>query len=91
MPRHEVQQVDQQQITEYRLQITKWTHKGGAPNGAKLGSMGIIHHARLINIIIKSNCYDMPGKSAIGAAPLVRSWYGMYQQGGTTYDNLHLC
>ena len=35
-----------------RLQITKWPHKGGARNGAKLGSMGIIHHARLINIII---------------------------------------
>ena len=39
--------------TDYnRLQITKWPHKGGARNGAKLGSMGIIHHARLINIII---------------------------------------
>ena len=37
---------------DYRLQITKWPHKGGARNGAKLGSMGIIHHARLINIII---------------------------------------
>ena len=35
-----------------RLQITKWPHKGGARNGAKLGSMCIIHHARLINIII---------------------------------------
>ena len=38
--------------TDYRLQITKWPHKGGARNGAKLGSMGIIHHARLIDIII---------------------------------------
>ena len=41
-----------QQGLDYRLQITKWPHKGGARNGAKLGSMGIIHHARLINIII---------------------------------------
>ena len=39
-------------LADYRLQITKWPHKGGARNGAKLGSMGIIHHARLINIII---------------------------------------
>ena len=36
--------------TYYRLQITKWPHKGGARDGAKLGSMGIIHHAKLIRI-----------------------------------------
>ena len=35
-----------------RLQITKWHHKGDARDRAKLGSMGIIHHARLINMII---------------------------------------
>ena len=38
--------------TDYRLQITKWPHKWGARDGAKLGSMGISHHARLINMII---------------------------------------
>ena len=40
------------QAYEYQLQIIKWPHKGGARDGARLGSMGIIHHARLINMII---------------------------------------
>ena len=34
----------------HRIQITKWPHKGGARDGAKLGSMGTIHHAKLINM-----------------------------------------
>ena len=41
---------------KYRLQITKWPHKGGARNGAKLGSMGIIHHARLIKYSELTGC-----------------------------------
>ena len=51
-------------ITSFnRLQITKWPHKGGARNGAKLGSMGIIHHARLINILIQGPSKGAPVRS----------------------------
>ena len=37
---------------ELRLQITSWPHTGGAHNGAKLGSMGILLYTKLINKVI---------------------------------------